>query len=160
VSDLLAIALPGLGQHLLAERIRERWADIVGPEGSRRSRPESLRQGVLTVIVDSSPWLQELTLRSGDLLALVQASHGRAVTSLRFALGRMPNAPEPRREPAARPRQPRRLDPDDRREIDQMTAGIADPALAVTLERLLTKDRLARGTREALRGQPRERHDA
>lgn len=160
VSDLLAIALPGLGQHLLVEQIRERWADIVGPEGSRRSRPESLRQGVLTVIADNSPWLQELTLRSDDLLARVQVHHGRAVTALRFALGRMPNAPGPRREPAARPLRPRSLDPDDRREIEQMTAGIADPALAVTLERLLTKDRLARGGREAPRGRPRERHDA
>jgi hypothetical protein len=72
----------------------------------------------------------------------------------------MPNPPGPRREPAARPLQPRGLDHDDRREIEQMTAGIADPALAVTLERLLTKDRLARGAREASRARPRERHDA
>jgi hypothetical protein len=160
VSKLLAIALPGLEQHLLVERIREQWAGVVGPDGARRSRPESLRQGVLTVAVDSSPWLHELTLRSGELLARVQASHGGAVTALRFALGRLPSAPDPRRARPAPARQALRLGHEDRREIEEMTAAIADPALAATLERLLTKDRLARGAREAPRDRPGQRRDA
>ncbi len=159
VADLLARAVPGLDQHLAVEAIRGRWAKIVGPEGARRSRPDSLRQGVLTVSVDNSSWLHELTLRSGDLLARVQAEHGQAVTSLRFMLGRM--SPAGARENAAvRPTPPRRLRPDERREIQRMTADIADPALAATLERLLTKDRLARGWREAPGAQPTERHEA
>jgi hypothetical protein len=149
VADVLTAAVPGLGQHLLVERIRERWESIVGPEGSRRSSPESLRQGVLTVAVASSAWLQELTLRSGELLARVQSRHGSGVTALRFALGRLPDAREQARRQAARPRPLRPLGADDRREIEHMTAAIADPALAAVVERLLTKDRLARGAREA-----------
>ena len=42
---------------------------IAGPEIARRSRPGELRAGVLTVLVDNSPWLQEVTLRSTEILA-------------------------------------------------------------------------------------------
>jgi hypothetical protein len=159
VSELLANAVPGLDQHLAVERIRARWADIVGPVGGRHSRPSAIRQGVLTVDVDSSPWLHELTLRAPELLARVQAAHGRGVTSLRFALGRMPAARSERAEAPAR-RPPRRLRPEERREIERMTAGIGDPALAQALGRLLTKDRLARGWRVAPAAEPTERHEA
>jgi hypothetical protein len=158
VSDVLAAAVPGLGEHLLVERIRARWAEVVGPEGARRSRPERLRDGVLAVQVDSSPWLHELTLRSGELLARAQAAHGGRVTALRFALGRLP------RPAAARPAPPDApepvLGPEDHAEIERLTAGVGDPALAAALGRLLTKDRLARRRPDARPGQPHERHHA
>jgi hypothetical protein len=130
---------------MLQDGIRKDWRSIVGPEVSRRSQPGGLRLGVLDVTVDNSPWLHELTLRSSSVLAALQARYGSVVTSLRFALGPVaadpnPAAPSGRRRPAHRPE----LGPDEARLVESMVAPVADPELAVSIRRLLTKDLLAR----------------
>jgi len=145
VSEVLPAALPGLVEHLRAAAIRRQWTALVGEAVGRHSRPDSLRQGVLGVIVDSSPWLQELTLRSEEILRLVQARHGAAVTAVRFALGRIaaPSGPVDRGTRAAQAR----LGAEDRREIDRLAASVTDPELTGALRRIMTKDWLARAGR-------------
>lgn len=88
VGALLTAAVPALAEPLLALDLRRAWADLVGADISRRSRPGDLRGGTLTVTVDNSPWLQELTLREGELLARLQARYGTdAIKALRLTLG-------------------------------------------------------------------------
>src|SRR5262249_58173510 len=67
VGSLLTQAVPALAERLLEETIRKEWALFIGPEAARHSRPVALRQSVLEVSVDNSPWLQELTLRSAPI---------------------------------------------------------------------------------------------
>jgi len=116
--------------------------DAVGYELGRRSRPGELRMGVLEVIVDNSPWLHELTLRSDALLGALKSRYGAAVASLRFSLGQAP-APRP---PAARrrPAPPARLSAEEEHSVEAIAASVADPALAASLRRLMTKDLIAR----------------
>ena len=149
VRDVLVSALPALQSRLLEEAIKTDWSRLIGPELGRRSQAGQLHAGVLDVIVDNSPCLQEMTLRSAELLATLQRRF-RTVTSLRFVLGTLPagsdrTAPRTRSEP--RPS----LGPEDLRVIEAMTASLPDPILAGGLRRLLTKDLLARRLRDSRR---------
>lgn len=141
VSEMLATAVPGLGDRMVEHQIRTGWADAVGAEIARRCRPGALDAGVLHVIADNSPWLHELTLRSDELLAALRARYGGAVKSLRVSLGSVPpsrTAPLPTRTPPCPP-----LNVEEQRALERMTAGI-DPAVAASLRRLMARDRLAR----------------
>jgi hypothetical protein len=136
VGELLVNALPQLEDRLLVQRLRRTWAGLVGADVARRSRPLALVNGCLQVVVDNSPWLQELTLRAPDLTARLGAECP-AVRSVRFSLG-TPPVEEP--TPAARPApRPARLTDDDRRTIDAAAAAISDPVLAAGARRLLAR---------------------
>jgi hypothetical protein len=140
---MLAAAVPGLRDRLREVDIRTGWAEAVGPDVARRSRPTELRAGVLHVSVDNSPWLSELTLRSDQLLAALRARHGDAVTALRLSIGRVAAPPPPpvsRFHPTARPS----LDAEEQRSVETLAASVADPVLADTVRRVMTKDIIAR----------------
>lgn len=88
VGQLLTTVLPPLAERLLARAVQRDWPSLVGPQISRRSQPADLRDRILTVVVDNSPWLQELTLREAELLARVQGRYGsESIKALRFTLG-------------------------------------------------------------------------
>ncbi len=147
VREVLVSALPELGDRLMEETIRSEWSRLVGTGLGRRSRPERLKGGVLEVIVDNSPCLQELTLRSREVLTAVQARFA-PVAALRFTLGMLP-AHAPARAQAGRPRAQSRLSPEDLHVVEAMATTLPDPILAGGLRRLLTKDLLARRQRDA-----------
>ena len=147
MADLLVSAVPQLSDRLPEYQIRKAWASLVGPDIARRTRPQALAGGCLHVIVDNSPWLHELTLRSAELTERLGAQTA-AVRSLRFTLGTLET--EPRSRPERRERRMAALTDDDRRDIDEAASAISDPALADVARRLLTTARRfpvgARGT--------------
>src|SRR5881397_2992216 len=147
VSDVLAAAVPQIDERLPEYRIRKAWSKLVGPEVARRTRPQSLANGCLHVVVDNSPWLSELTLRAPELTARVHAQVD-AVRSLRFTLGTLEAEPSPPAE--RRVRRAKTLDDDDR-DIEAAASAISDPALADAARRLLTKARRADHARGASR---------
>jgi len=162
VRDVLIAAVPELENRLLEESIKRDWSRVIGPELGRRSRPGRLQAGVLEVIVDNSPCLLELTLRSSELLAAVQRRF-ETVAALRVGLGALPSV----REPAApRAGSEARGNPsaEELRAIEAMTASMHDPILAGSLRQLLTRDLLARRQRDARRRRedstPVEREDS
>ena len=129
-------ALPQLEDRLLVLRMRRAWRTVVGDDGARRSEPQSLVNGCLTIVVDNSPWLHELTLRAPDLTARLHAEFP-AVQTLRFSLGAAA-AEEAAAEARPAARRPRLTD-DDTRAIDAAAAAISDPTLAASARRLLTR---------------------
>jgi hypothetical protein len=136
VADVLVSALPQLSDRLLEARLRRSWVALVGPDTARRSQPQSLVSGCLTVVVDNSPWLHELTLRAAELTARLHAEYP-AVQSLRLTLGRLDREAPERAEREAAPSV--ELSETDDREIDAAAAAIADPALASAARRLLSR---------------------
>ena len=136
VADVLVSALPQLSDRLLEVRLRRSWQALVGPDTARRSQPQALVNGCLTVVVDNSPWLHELTLRAAELTARLHAECA-AVQSLRFTLGRLDREAPERAGRAAAPSEA--LSDADDREIEAATAAIADPALASAARRLLSR---------------------
>jgi len=127
-------AVPELRDRLVEDRVRRSWSAIVGPDVARRAEPHALTNGCLHVVVDNSPWLQELTLRAGELTARL-GKRFETVRTLRFTLGQL----GARRGPAPAPAGPpaRALTPDDVREIDETIAPIPDPDVRAAARRLL-----------------------
>lgn len=153
VGSLLTVAVPALAERMLEDAIRREWALTAGPDGARRSHPGALRQGILEVAVDNSPWLQELTLRTAAIVTALRKRHGSAVLDVRFTLGNDHHNTE-----VAASRQPARANVEgaqrhltlaEARLVDAAAGQVLDPALASALKRLVTKDLLARGERSA-----------
>ena len=140
VGDLLIDAVPQLGDRLAEVRLRRAWETVVGADIARRTRPGTLADGCLTVVVDNSPWLHELSLRQPELLARIQARCA-GVRVLRLTVGALgvDFEVEPRKESRSLPS----LSERDRHEIEEATASISDAALAATAQRLLARARLA-----------------
>lgn len=135
VGDLLSSAVPELRERLREERVRQTWRAVVGADAARRTWPERLADGCLTVHVDNSPWLSELTLRSGELVARLRERFDD-IHSVRFVLGSLgggARSPERRESRAARS-----LSSDDVRNIDQAVAPITDAEIRAAARRLLT----------------------
>jgi hypothetical protein len=137
VADLVASALPQITDRLHEVRLRTRWSAIVGPEAARRTQPGRLENGCLTITVDNSPWLHELTLRHVELAARL-GEHVPEVRSLRFVVGAVAAAPSAAR--AQRP-PPARLTREEVQEIDTMVSVIRDEDVASAARRLLTTAR-------------------
>jgi tetratricopeptide (TPR) repeat protein len=134
VADLVLTAVPDLRDRLLEHRIRRAWPQLVGADAARRAQAKSFADGCLTVAVDNSPWLHELTLRSDELTRRLKERFD-AVRSLRFVSGAVDAGASARS--AAKPAAP--LDQRALREIEQATAVIPDAAVASAARRLLMK---------------------
>ena len=140
-------AVPALRDRLDEARLRGAWNALVGADAARRSRPHALSNGCLHVVVDNSPWLQELTLRSGELTRRITAQFA-TIRALRFTLGRIEDRPS---EAPASPAigSSRRLSPDDVREIEATVAPIRDPEVRAAARRLLGSARRSERPRGA-----------
>jgi hypothetical protein len=136
IGELLVSALPQLEDRLLVQRMRRAWSAVVGADVARRAQPQALVNGCLTIVVDNSPWLHELTLRAADLTEQLRARFP-TVQTLRFSLGAaaVEEAAAETPSPSRRPR----LSEDDTRAIDAAAAAISDPALAASARRLLAR---------------------
>jgi predicted nucleic acid-binding Zn ribbon protein len=63
VGDALAVVRTQLGlpRDDIQRTLESRWAEIVGADIAAHAQLLSLRDGVLTIAVDSSPWATQLT---------------------------------------------------------------------------------------------------
>lgn len=75
--------------------LRKTWAESVGPELSRHSRPQGLRRGTLSVLVDSAAHLTELQslTRTGLVEQIGLRFDHRPIKKIQLRLGhtREPN---------------------------------------------------------------------
>jgi hypothetical protein len=79
LAEILERALPPSAQKRIFSLplVEKRWASVVGPEIARRSEPESLENGILTVRVTDPAW--------GKMILKLQ---GRIVPALNRAVGK------------------------------------------------------------------------
>lgn len=59
-----------------AHRVLTEWKALVGPSIARVTAPDGLRNGVLSVWVKTSPWMQELRMLSARVIADINAGIG------------------------------------------------------------------------------------
>ena len=70
------------------EDVESRWKDLVGAAATRHTRPAALRKGILTVFVDSSGWIQQMTLQKRKLLKQLKRSFGKdRILGIHFRMG-------------------------------------------------------------------------
>ncbi len=74
-----------IGNQLKHSMIFNHWKEIVGSQISEKSKPKSLREGVLYVSVANSTWANELDLMSGQLMDTINSYLGtELVKRMRF----------------------------------------------------------------------------
>lgn len=71
----------GLEAKLLEHRLRLNWGKLVGDSIAMHTRPEAIRFRKLSLIADSSVWLQQLTFLKPDLLKKINATAGDVFVS-------------------------------------------------------------------------------
>ena len=66
------------------------WKEVVGPDGFRHSRPVSIRNRVLTVRVDNSVWIQELSMKKRSFLKGLKRKLGKdRISEINFKIGEL-----------------------------------------------------------------------
>ena len=141
VSDLLSSLLRGTPAELRLKegRIWLVWEDAVGSRIASHAQPAAFRNGVLTLHVDSAPWLQQLNFLKKDLISKVNAElEEELVTELQLKGGKI-RAASPATPP--KPVQRRELSEDERHWIADQTEPLRDPDLRAALENLMRRDR-------------------
>jgi predicted nucleic acid-binding Zn ribbon protein len=64
------------------------WLEAVGEMGAKNSKPVSLNNGVLSVIVKNSSWSQELSLKKRWVIKKLQTAFGKdLIHDIRFKTG-------------------------------------------------------------------------
>lgn len=61
------VAERGWEERIALGRLRDRWAEIVGPQIAERSEPSRLEEGRLTIRVEGGAWAAELALLGSNL---------------------------------------------------------------------------------------------
>ena len=80
----------GWSARLREYRVFSLWEKAVGPGIARHAQPSSIRGRRLTVIVDSSAWMQQLSLLKPEIVAKVNARLGTdGIESITLRLGEL-----------------------------------------------------------------------
>lgn len=66
--------------------IFEAWEKAAGPRAARHTQPFSLRKGVLTVGVDDSAWLYQLTIEKRRLMGALTESLKEDIIDIKFRI--------------------------------------------------------------------------
>jgi hypothetical protein len=75
----------GWKQKVLQKMALQLWADIVGPEIARNTRPEGLQGGIIFVRTKNSMWSHELTYHKPRIIARINGRlQQNVVTDIRF----------------------------------------------------------------------------
>ncbi len=76
------------GKTYTREDIETRWSGIVGEAGFKHSRPVVFKKSVLTVYVDNSVWMQELSMQKRKILKSLQKELGKdRISDIQFKIG-------------------------------------------------------------------------
>lgn len=141
VADLLGKFLRGTPAELRLKegRIWLVWEPAVGRRIASHAQPAAFRDGILTLRVDSAPWMQQLTFLKRDLIAKVNAELGEELVKDLYMKGGKVDAPAD----ADAPRTPKRRELSDEESawIHEQADSVRDPELRAVFESLIRKDR-------------------
>jgi hypothetical protein len=151
--DLVEKLLKGFG---LDERLHQYraliiWEEVVGPQIAARTRPIRIREGILEINVDQPTWMQQLQLMKPKILAQLNAELGKAtIKDLFLKRGKVHVRVDKEPEPPPKWRMVQ-LDDNEKKQVEELLTGIADPELRDEMEKFLTKQmRLLKAEGETL----------
>lgn len=137
IGRLLADTFQGtpLARRLAETGIWDAWDAVVGAQIASNARPHSVRDGILTVLVASAPWMQQLNFLKGEICARLNSHLGaELVRDIYLKAGKPSRAAQSQPEPAL-PDRP--LSDAERDEIATTVAALTDPELRDACQRLL-----------------------
>jgi hypothetical protein len=130
----------GWGAKLKEYRVFSLWQKAVGPGIARHAQPASIRGKRLTVMVDSSAWMQQLSLMKPEVLSRVNDRLGPdGIESITLKLGELERADERPEEykPAAG-----NLEAGEQKRVEEYLVGVKDPEAREALKKVMEKDLL------------------
>ena len=131
----------GMQSHLSEYRIFGQWEKTVGPAIARHARPVSVRGKKLFLTVDSSAWMQQLSLLKPEIIEKVNKNLGKdAIKEIALNLGEVPSSGRPSPQPSVRVE----LTAEERLRIDETLAGVHDPEIRQAIRRVIEKDFLSK----------------
>ena len=78
----------GLGSGDTLSKLRGKWANAVGGKIAQHAQPQMIREGRLTLTVDSPAWMSQLSMLSPEIIEKINAAlEEGAVQELKFCLG-------------------------------------------------------------------------
>lgn len=139
LGGLLQSSLNGtsLGDRLKDLAVWRHWEQVVGPAIARRARPLRLSGGVLTVVVASAPWMQQLSFMKAELTQRLNTCLGEERVReivLRSGQVKPETVTDETVQPVARPLSPLELD-----WIEQQVREIPDDELREQFRALMTE---------------------
>ncbi len=136
--DTLLAAVP-VGERLKEGQIWQVWNGVVGKGVAAKAQPVGFRDGTLTVVVATAPWMQQLTFLKRSIIDKLNERLGDdLVRDLYLKTGR-PLAPSSRpQKPAKKP--DRQLTEEETARIAEETAAIDDPELREALANILSRE--------------------
>lgn len=141
LSRLLPLTVQGTP---LAKRLEESgiwiaWDRIVGPQIAAQARPGKMRDGVLTVMVASAPWLQQLNFLKGEILQRLNTHLGAPlIKEIYLKAGTLPRLSVAK---AVEPLPEHSVTEQDMIAIKKLVTLLPDPELQELCGRLLTTHR-------------------
>lgn len=140
VGDLLAAVFCGTPteKRLGEGKIWLVWDAAVGEQIAAKAQPASFRDGTLTVVVASAPWMQQLSFLKTQLMEKInERLGGEVVREIYLKAGK----PHPlSRQAGPRKNQERRLTEEETRRIVEQAASVNDPELREAITRILKRD--------------------
>lgn len=141
LSALLESVFAGkpLQKRLREARVWEVWQEAVGEQIASRAKPLSFRDGVLTVAVSGSAWLQQLSLMKPEIIQNLNEAAGEAIVrDIFFKQGKI-SATE--KEPAPLPRKKAPLSAQQQAKLAQLAEPLGDQELGAALIALIAAQR-------------------
>ena len=127
----------GLGSGDTLSKLRGKWANAVGGKIAQHAQPQMIREGRLTLTVDSPAWMSQLSMLSPEIIEKINAAlEEGAVQELKFCLG---TPAKNDREKKAAPIKKREISPEEKEAIEAATAKIGDKELRSSAKKLLSK---------------------
>jgi predicted nucleic acid-binding Zn ribbon protein len=127
----------GLGSGDALAQLRGKWAAAVGAKVAQHASPQMIRDGRLTLTVDSPAWMSQLNMLSPQIIEKINSVlEGGAVKELKFCLG-TPAKNEKLKKAA--PIKKREVSPEEKDAIERAAEKIQDRELRSSAKKLLSK---------------------
>lgn len=154
LSDLILTVAKKLLNHpnSKATLLKRDWQRAVGERLAKHTEPVKLQNGQLTVRVDSSAWLTELTFLSPEILQKLQTIFTpERLKEIRFKQESLRTIPKWMQEKPPLPQLPPPV-PAEEAKAAALTIVLTDPALKEAMTRFFTTDMVLKRTQSTSSG--------
>lgn len=131
--------IPGFKIKVKEHFLREKWVDAVGEKISNRASIDKLIGKTLYVVVESSPWMTELTYQKETLMKQINDTMGqKLVTEMRFFVGKVTDS-RALKKPQPKITKPHPIKDEELKKIDSLTSTVKEEALRSIIKKAMVK---------------------
>lgn len=131
--------IPGFKIKVKEHFLREKWIDTVGEKISNRASIDKLIGKTLYVVVESSPWMTELTYQKETLMKQINDAMGQElVTEMRFFVGKVKDSGA-LKKPQPKITKPHPVKDEDLKKINSIADTVKEETLRSIIKKAMVK---------------------